>query len=173
MYRLISIFLFALLAIGGGANSFAATRQKADEVKVEPFNRQHLHPRAYAELPLGAIEAEGWLYEMLDRQRKGLTGNLDELYSHVMGERNGWLGGDGDVWERGPYWIDGLLPLAYILDDKDLKAKVQPWIEWALASQDEEGYFGPTKELPYEEGLQRNNARDWWPKMVMWNLLRL
>lgn len=136
------------------------------------FNRAPLAPRAYAELPLGAIKAEGWLYEMLDRQRKGLTGRLDELYPLVMGERNGWLGGDGDLWERGPYWIDGLLPLAYILDDEALKAKVQPWIEWTLASQDSEGYFGPVKEYPHEEGLQRNLARDWWPKMVMLKVLQ-
>ena len=136
------------------------------------FNRAPLTQRAYAELPLGSIRAEGWLYEMLNRQREGLTGHLDELYPQVMGKRNGWLGGDGDVWERGPYWIDGLLPLAYILDDEALKAKVQPWIEWALASQDSEGYFGPVKEYPYEAGLQRNRARDWWPKMVMLKVLQ-
>lgn len=136
------------------------------------FNRAPLTQRAYAELPLGTIQAKGWLYEMLDRQRDGLTGRLDEFYPQVMGKRNGWLGGDGDVWERGPYWIDGLLPLAYILDDKALKAKVQPWIEWALASQDEEGYFGPKQEYPHEEGLQRNLARDWWPKMVMLKVLQ-
>ena len=47
-----------------------------------------------------------------------------------MGPRNGWLGGDGDVWERGPYWIDGLLPLAYILNDQALIDKVKPWVEW-------------------------------------------
>ena len=40
-----------------------------------------------------------------------------------MGDSNAWLGGDGDAWERGPYWIDGLLPLAYILNDNGLKAK--------------------------------------------------
>ena len=68
----------------------------------------------YAELPLGAIKPEGWLKEMLIRQKNGATGNLDRLYPAVMGKRNGWLGGDGDQWERGPYWIDGLLPLAYI-----------------------------------------------------------
>ena len=39
----------------------------------------------------------------------------------------GWLGGDGDGWERGPYWIDGLLPLAYLLEDEELIAKVKPW----------------------------------------------
>lgn len=101
-----------------------------------------------------------------------MTGNLDQIYEPVMGKRNGWLGGDGDVWERGPYWIDGLLPLAYILDDDQLKKKVQPWIEWALASQNEEGYFGPETDRPNEPGLQRDNSHDWWPKMVMLKVLQ-
>lgn len=39
----------------------------------------------------------------------GLTGRLDSLYPQVMGPRNGWLGCDGDVWERGLYWIE-LIP---------------------------------------------------------------
>lgn len=36
-----------------------------------PFahNRAPLAPKAYAELPLGAIRAQGWLLEMLERQR--------------------------------------------------------------------------------------------------------
>lgn len=105
---------------------------------------------------------------MLVRQKEGLSGNLDRLYPLVMGPTNGWLGGDGDQWERGPYWIDGLLPLAYILDDAELIAKVKPWIEWTLASQKENGYFGP--DTDYENtivGIQRNNCGDWWPKMVM------
>jgi hypothetical protein len=89
-----------------------------------------------------------------------------------MGPRNGWLGGDGDVWERGPYWIDGLLPLAYILDDQKLKDKVQPWIEWTLKSQQPDGYFGPSVDQGPEPGLQRNNARDWWPKMVVLKFMK-
>ena len=136
MRKITFLCLCALLSFGGGAFALAGDGSKTKSLTVEQFNRKPLQPRAYAELPLGAIKAEGWLYEMLDRQRKGMTGRLDELYPLVMGKRNGWLGGDGDVWERGPYWLDGLLPLAYILDDDALKAKVQPWIEWALASQD-------------------------------------
>ncbi|RZJ81314.1 MAG: hypothetical protein EOO20_25260, partial [Chryseobacterium sp.] len=85
----------------------------------------------YQELSLGSIKAKGWLEEMLIRQKNGATGKLDALYP-LMNERNGWLGGDGDQWERGPYWVDGLLPLAYILDDKKLIAKVKPWVEWSL-----------------------------------------
>ena len=135
-------------------------------------NRPPLVTKAYIELPLGAIRPTGWLDDQLHRMAQGMTGHLDSLYSQVMGPRNGWLGGDGDVWERGPYWIDGLLPLAYILDDEGLKEKVQPWIEWSLQSQQEDGYFGPSEDRPYEVGLQRDNARDWWPKMVMLKVMQ-
>ena len=138
-------------------------------------NRAPLLDKTYLELPLGAIKAQGWLLAQLENQRDGLTGNLDEVYPEVVGPRNGWLGGDGDGWERGPYWIDGLLPLAYILDDQKLKDKVKPWIEWSLHSQTEEGYFGPVPfevEPEPEPGLQKTNRRDWWPKMVMLKILQ-
>ncbi len=126
------------------------------------------------DLPLGAIRPAGWLKGQLEAMRDGMTGHLDTLYSQVMGARNGWLGGDGDVWERGPYWLDGLLPLAYILDDAALKAKVQPWIEWSIRHQRADGYFGPQPAVdrPPEPGLQRDRAQDWWPKMVMLKVLQ-
>src|SRR5690606_23405160 len=141
---------------------------------AQPYvnNRAPLKVKPYMELPLGSIKPEGWLREMLIRQRNGATGQLDRLYPSVMGSRNGWLGGDGDQWERGPYWLDGLLPLAYLLDDDSLKAKVQPWIEWALGSQQQNGYFGPAKDYEPEPGLQRDNAHDWWPKMVVLKILQ-
>ncbi len=135
-------------------------------------NRAPLVEKPYMELPLGSIKPQGWLNEMLLRQQQGATGQLDRLYPTVMGSRNGWLGGDGDQWERGPYWIDGLLPLAYILDDEALKAKVQPWVEWAIKSQQPSGYFGPNTDYGPEPGLQRNNAHDWWPKMVVLKILQ-
>jgi DUF1680 family protein len=135
-------------------------------------NRYPLVQKPYIELPLSSIRAKGWLLEMLERQKNGATGHLDELYPQVIGQRNGWLGGDGDQWERGPYWIDGLLPLAYILDDQSLKDKVKPWIEWTLNSQREDGYFGPAENYPYEPGLQRDNCDDWWPRMVMLKILQ-
>ncbi|WP_460669965.1 beta-L-arabinofuranosidase domain-containing protein [Larkinella ripae] len=135
-------------------------------------SRAPLHQNPYQELPLGAIKPQGWLREMLVRQKNGATGKLDQLYPLVMNNRNGWLGGDGDQWERGPYWIDGLLPLAYILEDKELIAKARPWVEWALNSQQADGYFGPSKDYGPEPGIQRDNSRDWWPKMVMLKILK-
>ena len=125
------------------------------------INRAPLRQNPYMELPLGAIKPQGWLREMLIRQKNGATGNLDKLYPLVMSKRNGWLGGDGDQWERGPYWLDGLLPLAYILDDKALIAKVKPWVEWSIKSQRADGYFGPATDYPAEPGIQRDNTGDW------------
>lgn len=161
----LSLLLFSLCSI------FLCAQHKIEASNYQN-NRYPLLTKPYVELPLGTIKAKGWLKEMLERQKSGSTGQLDKLYPLVMGERNGWLGGDGDQWERGPYWIDGLLPLAYILDDKELKNKVQPWVEWALESQKENGFFGPDKDYPHEEGVQRDNAHDWWPRMVVLKILQ-
>ncbi len=158
------IYLF-LLSIMNYANSIACDKDYIN-------NRFPLKRKPYMELPLGTIQPKGWLKEMLERQRKGMSSQLDKLYPEVMGMRNGWLGGDGDQWERGPYWIDGLLPLAYILNDEQLKQKVKPWIEWTLQSQREDGFFGPAKNYLPEKGLQRNNSEDWWPRMVMLKVLK-
>lgn len=138
-------------------------------------SRAPLTESPYLELPLGSIKPDSWLKEQLQRMATGMTGNLDSIYPEVVGPRNGWLGGDGDGWERGPYWIDGLLPLAYILDDADLKAKAQKWVEWTINNQTEEGYIGPIpfeKEPENEPGLQRGQRTDWWPKMVMLKILQ-
>lgn len=152
---------------------FGCTKPKTEK-KITNYvsNRSPLVEISFLELPPGAIEPDGWLREMLIRQKNGATGHLDQLYPQVMGPRNGWLGGDGDQWERGPYWLDGLVPLAYILKDESLIAKTKPWIEWALNSQQPDGYFGPSTDYEPERGLQRNNSRDWWPKMVMLKVLK-
>lgn len=164
--RLIVTVLF------GMALSPLKSQQPAPDAALYLNNRAPLIEKPYLELPLGAIKPDGWLKEQLIRQQNGLTGNLDVIYQEVMGKRNGWLGGDGDVWERGPYWIDGLLPLAYLLNDKALIEKTKPWIEWAIQSQKPNGYFGPDTDRPNEPGLQRTNAQDWWPKMVMLKILQ-
>jgi uncharacterized protein len=138
-------------------------------------NQAPLVAQPYTALPIGAIQAKGFLYEMLKRQKDGLTGHLDSIYEVVCGDNNGWLGGTGDGWERGPYWLDGLVPLAYLLDDDELKAKAQKWIEWSINNQQEDGYFGP-KPLPegytHIPGTQQGMRNDWWPKMVMLKVLQ-
>ena len=59
---------------------------------------------------------------------------VDEFWPDV-GPNSGWLGGTGESWERGPYFVDGLLPLAWQLDDPVLKAKAMRFVNWTLDHQ--------------------------------------
>src|ERR1700722_11218812 len=81
-------------------------------------------PSEFELLPLGHIQPKGWLLSELQVQANGLSGHLDETWPDV-GSNSGWLGGTGEAWERGPYFLDGLIPLAYLLNDDRLKAKSQ------------------------------------------------
>jgi hypothetical protein len=122
-----------------------------------PQNRPPLQPAAFLALPLGAVRPRGWLLDQLRLQADGITGHLDEYWPDA-GAASGWLGGPGDDWERAPYYCDGLLPLAYLLDDQVLIARAGKYVAWALNSQRPDGYFGPANP-------------DWWPRMVMLKVL--
>lgn len=154
-----------------GLLGFVLGGKAEKQAEIYSNNRYPLVLKPYMELPLGSIKPEGWLKDQMQRMVTGMTGNLDDLYPEVMSEKNGWLGGDGHAWERGPYWIDGLVPLAYIMDDPKLKMKAQKWIEWAIASQQEDGFFGPykgTRDSNDPSQFDTKDAtRDWWPRMVM------
>ena len=106
----------------------------------------------------GHIKPAGWLRRQLHLQAQGLTGQLEEVWPDV-GSNSGWLGGTGENWERGPYYLDGLVPLADCLKNEMLIKKAQKWIDWILESQDETGWFGPTQNM------------DWWPRMVALKVL--
>ncbi|MCA9258469.1 MAG: glycoside hydrolase family 127 protein [Planctomycetales bacterium] len=142
------------------------------------FNREPLAAKPYAELPLGAVQPRGWLQDELQRMAHGMTGRLDEWYPEVCGPRNAWLGGDGDTWERGPYWIDGLYPLARLLKDEHLEAKAMQWVNACIDRQRADGYFGPVEIADKDRtqappaGAQIEEPDDWWPRMVMLKVLQ-
>lgn len=149
------------------------TALSAEPERPQPvFNRAPLVQTPYAQLPIGDIRPTGWLRTQMQTMLDGMTGHLDEIYAKVVGNNNAWLGGEGDAWERGPYWIDGALPMAYIMGDEALKAKCMKWVEAILASQKPDGYFGPDTDRPSMEGMQRDNASDWWPRMVALKILQ-
>ncbi len=122
-----------------------------------PINREPLAQTQFVELPLGAVKPEGWLKDQLTIQANGLTGYLDEFWKSI--KESQWHGGPGEKWERGPYYLDGLVPLAYVLDDPRLIAKVQSWMNVMLASGQPDGWFGPAED------------KDRWPRAVALKVL--
>ncbi len=106
-------------------------------------NKKPLKQNAYLRLPLGSVKPDGWLKSQLEDQAAGLTGNIDDFWPDLS--NNAWKGGTGDAWERGPYFLDGLIPLAYLLNDERLKEKVRSWIEPILTSSRDSGWYGPIR----------------------------
>ena len=81
-----------------------------------PANIKDIPQRAFTPLTLGSIRPKGWLEEQLRIQADGLSGHLDEGFFPDLGPESGWLGGKSESWEVGPYWLDGIVPLAYLLN---------------------------------------------------------
>ncbi|MEG2251502.1 MAG: glycoside hydrolase family 127 protein [Clostridia bacterium] len=89
----------------------------------------------------GEVKPEGWLKRQLRIQADGLSGNLDKVWPDVRDSQ--WIGGDRDGWERVPYWLDGFVPLAYLLEDEDLIARAKRYIDGILERQSEDGWLCP------------------------------
>lgn len=153
---LVCILLAAACLCGAAQDS--ATPRPAPESTGYTGSRPPLAKAPFLQLSIGSIKPKGWLRKHLELAATGLTGHLDELDPENLGRNSGWLGGSGESWERGPYYVRGLTALAYVLQEPLLIEKARKWLEWSIESQDEDGYFGP----------QRMKAGyDWWPNMVM------
>lgn len=121
-------------------------------------NRAPLAANSFQTLRLTSVKPRGWLLNELKLQANGLSGHLDEFWPD-LGPNSGWLGGAGESWERGPYFLDGLVPLAFLTENPTLIAKVKKWLDWTLDHQTPAGWIGPTKN------------QDWWPNFVMLKVL--
>jgi hypothetical protein len=99
---------------------------------------------AFRPLPLGAVKPRGWLLRQLRIQAAGLSGHLDEFWPDVGQSK--WFGGQAEGWERAPYWLDGFIPLAFLLDDPALKAKAAKYVDYIVAHQRPDGWYGPYPE---------------------------
>ena len=80
-----------------------------------------LVPRAYTPLPVGSVTPRGWLLTQLKLQADGLSGHLAQFWNDVM--NSVWIGGSGDggLHEFTPYWLNGVVPLAYLLSNAGIE----------------------------------------------------
>lgn len=95
------------------------------------------------------IAPRGWMRRQLELEAEGLCGNLDKVWADVRDSK--WIGGDREGWERVPYWLDGFIPLAYLLKNEDMIARAKHYIDSILAAQCEDGWICPNGETPREK----------------------
>lgn len=81
------------------------------------------HQKKYSFFTTNELKPTGWLTKQLRIQADGLCGNLDKVWPDVRD--SAWIGGTCEGWERVPYWLDGFIPLAYLLEDEDMIARAQ------------------------------------------------
>lgn len=157
-------FILALL----GSMLLAGCKSDAPEVKSADVPAP---PYAVFEEGLIAdITPQGWLLEMLERQRDGLTGHPEAmaypydscLWAGELERDSESRGADWWRYEQTAYYLDGLARLGYLLEDEDLLATWNENINYVL-----------DHPLPAKKGVdktpapaanrRRDNAR--WEKM--------
>ncbi|MBQ8356860.1 MAG: glycoside hydrolase family 127 protein [Clostridia bacterium] len=87
------------------------------------------------------IKPRGWMRRQLEIQAAGLAGNLDRIWPDVAD--SSWIGGSHEAWERVPYWLDGFIPLAYLLEDEEMIARAKKYIDAIIARQRPDGWLCP------------------------------
>uniref|UniRef100_UPI003751759A beta-L-arabinofuranosidase domain-containing protein n=1 Tax=Armatimonas sp. TaxID=1872638 RepID=UPI003751759A len=115
-------------------------------------------------LPLGAILPSGWLRRQLQTQADGLGGHLHEFWPDIKDSQ--WRGGSAEGWERVPYWLDGFVPLAFLLQDARLIGVATEWMEIILAGQHDDGWFGP-RTANESHGARKDDP---WPQFILFKV---
>lgn len=105
------------------------------------FNRSPLIPNRFAPLPLSALRPEGWLLDQLRVANDGVCGHLVELLPET-GDLSTWYGGNlqGTL---APNALRAQIEFAFLLGDEAQIKSVSGRVHKVLASQAEDGSFGP------------------------------
>jgi DUF1680 family protein len=140
-----------------------------------PANRPPLLASPLIKLPVGAVRPEGWLRKQLELQADGFHGHLTEISKFLVKDKNAWLSPDGsgtNGWEEVPYWLKGFGDCAYLLGNEEQIKEAKIWIEGAIASQREDGFFGPRGQGATSTVSSTKGKYDLWPNMVMLSCLQ-
>ena len=90
------------------------------------------------------VNYSGWIKKQLEIQANGLFGSLDKVWNDIKDSK--WIGGNSEGWERFPYYLNGLIPLAYALNDKQLIDKANKYIDSLITSQKANGSIVPKND---------------------------
>jgi hypothetical protein len=124
---------------------------------MKPLQQPHFTP-----FPIASLSPKGWLADQLRLQAGSLSGHLDTFWPDI--KDSAWIGGEAEGWERMPYWLDGVIPLAWLIDDATLKARITGYLDTILTQQHADGWLGPRAEVKKE-------AADVWSQALALKML--
>ncbi len=108
------------------------------------------------------LKPKGWLKRQLEIQAEGLSGNLDKIWPDIR--ESAWIGGNRDGWERVPYWLDGFIPLAYLLENEDMIGRAKKYIDAIVSAQQADGWICPCNE-------EERTSYDTWAVLLITKVL--
>lgn len=113
---------------------------------------------------INTIRPKGWLFDLLNLQAEGITGNLEvagypfntvgwDNYNEKVPEE----GKKPDWWpyEQTAYWVDGMQRCGMLLNSRKLLDKANKSFEHALSTKDNDGYIGPKMFKNVNDGWMR------------------
>jgi len=173
-----TLCILSVLTTSGLATAEAVdTVTRPDTGRKNSFylgNREPLLNSPLIKLPIGSIEPKGWLRKQLELEAGGFFGHLTELSRFLVKDNNPWLSPEGEgekFWEEVPYWLKGFGDLAYVLGDRKMIQEAREWINGVIASQREDGWFGPRANLSSPRRHSPGKP-DLWPNMAMLSALQ-
>lgn len=131
-------------------------------------NAAPLQPTAFLRLPPGSVKPAGWLSGQLQLQLAGLCGRYQDTSHFLNYSGSGWITPANVGWEEVPYWLRGYSDLAYATGDPTALSSTEQWINGILATQQSDGFFGPTALR-----TSLNGGPDFWPFLPMVKTLRM
>jgi hypothetical protein len=180
--------LTAICLLAAAATTTTTTNAAADRIasvekvpakapnKHYPSNRPPLAVSPLVKLPIGVVTPKGWLRTQLELQADGFIGHLTEISRWCKADGNAWLSPDGtghSPWEELPYWLKGFGDTGYVLGNERIITEARKWVEGILASQRDDGWFGPRANLKARRGRHRARGKpDLWPNMIALNCLQ-
>ena len=142
-----------LLAVAFALSLLSCFTASAELIRSKPL-LPPLHPR----IPACSTTPTGWLGRQLRLQALGLSGSMHLFYPEVSDSE--WIGTnrsntriDFIAW---PYWLNGVVPLAFQTKNATLIAAVTAGIDYILDTQSADGLYGPAI-----------NDSDPWPRPLL------
>jgi hypothetical protein len=167
-------FLSTALTVTVASAATSTTASASPAARVAPArgglyspNAAPLQPTAFLKLPPGAVTARGWLAGQLRLELDGLCGRYQEASHFLDFSTSGWVHPERGGWEEVPYWLRGYVDLAAVTGDANALATARRWIDAVLATQQSDGFFGPTALR-----TALNGGPDFWPFLPLLQALR-